>query len=53
MDRDIFVMKFFLGVKFDDIVRKFGFIRVVIDNRIYRGKKKFNEKISRLNLEVV
>ncbi|OOM14604.1 sigma-70 family RNA polymerase sigma factor [Clostridium saccharobutylicum] len=53
MDRDIFVMKFFLGVKSDDIARKFGLTRAAIDNRIYRGKKKLNEKISRLNLEVV
>ncbi|NSB13622.1 sigma-70 family RNA polymerase sigma factor [Clostridium beijerinckii] len=48
MDRDIFIMKFFLGEKSEDIARKFGLTRSALDNRIYRGKKKL-----RLNLEVV
>jgi RNA polymerase sigma-70 factor (ECF subfamily) len=53
MDRDIFVMKFFLGIKSEDIAKKLGLTRAAIDNRIYRGKKKLGEKITRLNLEVV
>ena len=53
IDRDIFVMKFFLDVKSDDIARKLGMSRASIDNRIYRGKKKLNKKVNSLKLEVV
>jgi len=53
IDRDIFIMKFFLDVKSDDIARKLGMSRSSIDNRIYRGKKKLNKKVNSLKLEVV
>lgn len=53
MDRDIFVMKFFLGEKSDDIAKKFGITRSALDNRIYRNKKKLSKKILKLNIEVI
>jgi len=53
IDRDIFVMKFFLDVKSDDIAIKLGMSRAAIDNRIYRGKKKLNRKVNSLKLEVL
>jgi len=53
IDRDIFVMKFFLDVKSDDIARKLGMSRAAIDNRIYRGKKKLKKQVNSFKLEVV
>jgi RNA polymerase sigma-70 factor (ECF subfamily) len=53
LDRDIFTMKFFLGVSTYDIAEKFGLSRAAIDNRIYRGKKKLSKEIARVKLEVV
>ena len=50
VDRDIFIMKFFLGLKTEDISKKLGLTKAAIDNRIYRGKKKLNHKATNLNL---
>jgi RNA polymerase sigma-70 factor (ECF subfamily) len=46
-------MKFFLGIKSDDIAKKLGLSRAAVDNRIYRGKKKLSKEIARVKLEVV
>jgi RNA polymerase sigma-70 factor (ECF subfamily) len=53
LDREIFTMKFFLGVSTYDIAEKFGVSRAAVDNRIYRGKKKLSKEIARVKLEVV
>lgn len=53
LDREIFTMKFFLGVKSEDIAKKFKMSRTAIDNRIYRGKKLLSKQATRLNLEVM
>ncbi|HBZ10790.1 MAG TPA: RNA polymerase subunit sigma-70 [Bacillus bacterium] len=50
VDRDIFVMKFFLGFKTDEISKRLGLSRAAVDNRIYRGKKKLHTKAANLNL---
>lgn len=50
VDRDIFIMKFFLGLKTEDISKKLGLTRSAIDNRIYRGKKKLNHKVTNFKL---
>ena len=50
VDRDIFIMKFFLGLKTEDISKKLGLTRSAIDNRIYRGKKRLNHKVTNFNL---
>ncbi|MGF7045635.1 RNA polymerase sigma-70 factor (ECF subfamily) [Paenibacillus sp. DS2015] len=43
VERDIFIMKFFLGLNTKDISLKLGLTKAAIDNRIYRGKKKLNK----------
>ncbi|MFK9090902.1 sigma-70 family RNA polymerase sigma factor [Bacillus salipaludis] len=50
MERDIFIMKFFLGLKTEEIAVKLGLTKASIDNRIYRGKKKLTKKASNLTL---
>ncbi|XRG80718.1 sigma-70 family RNA polymerase sigma factor [Rossellomorea sp. GAMAL-10_SWC] len=50
VDRDIFIMKFFLGLKTEVIATKLGLTKASIDNRIYRGKKKLSKKATNLNL---
>ncbi|WP_027623795.1 sigma-70 family RNA polymerase sigma factor [Clostridium lundense] len=51
IDRNIFVLKFFLGYKSEDIAKKLNITKASVDNRIYRGKRKLREKAS--NLEVI
>lgn len=53
IDRDIFILKFFLGYKSEDIAMKLCITKASVDNRIYRGKRKLREKAVNLNLEVV
>lgn len=43
-------MKFFLGVKTEDIAARFGLTRAAIDNRVYRGKKKLQQQATELKL---
>lgn len=50
VDRDIFIMKFFLGLKTEEIAGKLGMTRASIDNRIYRGKKKLHKQAANLQL---
>lgn len=52
MDRKIFIMKFFLDIKSEDIAKRLGVTKASIDNRIYRGKKKLRERKSMMNMEV-
>lgn len=52
MDRDIFIMKFFLGEKNEDIARKFNVTKASIDNRVYRGKRKLREGKEKIGMEV-
>lgn len=49
VDREIFIMKFLLGLKTEDIAEKFGLTRAAVDNRIYRGKKKLHKNATNLN----
>ena len=50
LERDIFIMKFFLCLKTEEISMKLGLTKASIDNRIYRGKKKLNKRASNLKL---
>ncbi|WP_066390737.1 sigma-70 family RNA polymerase sigma factor [Neobacillus mesonae] len=50
VEREIFIMKFFLGLKTEDISVKLGMTKAAIDNRIYRGKKKLSQKAVNLKL---
>lgn len=53
MDREIFIRKFFLGERSEDIANHFKVTKASIDNRIYRGKKKLREKRLSMGMEVV
>lgn len=47
-DRTIFVMKFFLGIKTEQIAAHLNLTRTAVDNRIYRGKKKLQQQATDL-----
>ncbi len=42
-DREIFVRRFFLGEKINDLARVFNLSRAAIDNRLLRGRKIIKE----------
>lgn len=44
IDRKIFTMKYFLGIKSDEIGKQLGLTRTAVDNRIFRGKKKLSQQ---------
>ncbi|WHH61740.1 sigma-70 family RNA polymerase sigma factor [Petroclostridium sp. X23] len=46
IDRKIFTMKYFLGIKSDVIANQLGLTRTAVDNRVFRGKKKLNQQAS-------
>src|SRR4051812_29760037 len=50
VERQIFIMKFFLGFRTEEIARKLGLTIASIDNRVYRGKKKLHKKVTNLEL---
>lgn len=49
-DREIFVMKYMLGMRSDEIADRFGLTRTAVDNRIFRGKKKLKDKAEHMEL---
>jgi RNA polymerase sigma-70 factor (ECF subfamily) len=51
IERDIFIMKFFLGLNTEEISLKLGLTKASVDNRIYRGKKRLNKKATNLKLK--
>lgn len=50
VDREIFIMKYLLGLKAEEIGKKLGLTQSAVDNRIYRGKKKLYKKGMSLKL---
>lgn len=50
VDRNIFMMKFFLGIRTEAISSKLGLTNASVDNRIYRGKKRLYKIALDLNL---
>lgn len=42
-DREIIILKFYLGIKSEDIGKRLGLTKASVDNRIYRAKKKLRE----------
>ncbi|PEB50800.1 RNA polymerase subunit sigma-70 [Bacillus pseudomycoides] len=50
VDQKVFIMKFLLGLKTEEIGEKLGLTRAAIDNRIYRGKKKLQQNATNLRL---
>lgn len=53
IDKKIFIMKFFLGIKSENIALKLNLSKASVDNRISRGKKKLKKKIDIYRLEVL
>ena len=52
LDQKVFIMKYLLGMKTEEIGDKLGLTRATIDNRVYRGKN-YNKMLRKLVLEVV
>ena len=52
LDQKVFIMKYLLGMKTEEIGDKLGLTRAAIDNRVYRGKN-YNKMLRILVLEVV
>lgn len=52
-DKKIFVMKFFLIIKNEDIAKKLGVTKASIDNRIYRSKKRLKCLRNKSGVEVI
>lgn len=50
VDQQIFTMKYFLGIKPEDIALKLGISRSAVDNRVYRSKKKLHQQITDMRL---
>ncbi|MDZ5472830.1 sigma-70 family RNA polymerase sigma factor [Bacillus sp. 31A1R] len=50
VDRNIFIMKYFLGLKTEEISTRLGLTHSSILNRIHRGKKKLYNKALNLNI---
>ena len=53
LDQKVFIMKYLLGMKTEEIGDKLGLTRAAIDNRVYRGKRNYNKMLRILVLEVV
>ncbi len=50
VDRKIFTMKFFLGIKSEEIANQLGLTRTAVDNRVFRGKKKLKQQVKTTRL---
>ncbi|MCZ6925552.1 MAG: sigma-70 family RNA polymerase sigma factor, partial [Rickettsia endosymbiont of Ixodes persulcatus] len=49
LDQKVFVMKYLLGMKTEEIGDKLGLTRAAIDNRVYRGKKKLQQNATNIS----
>lgn len=50
IDRDIFMMKFFLDMTSEEIAKNIGLTKAAVDNRIYRGKRRLKQQRTNNNL---
>ncbi|MGL4738024.1 MAG: sigma-70 family RNA polymerase sigma factor [Cellulosilyticaceae bacterium] len=53
IDQKIFVMKYCLDTKSEEIGKKLGMSQSAVDNRIYRGKKKLSNRFEGLDWRMV
>lgn len=53
IDRKVFILKFFLGEKSEEIARRFNLTKSSVDSRIYRSKKKIRCEARINSLEVM
>ncbi|MED3123087.1 sigma-70 family RNA polymerase sigma factor [Bacillus wiedmannii] len=49
LDQKVFIMKYLLGMKTEEIGDKLGLTRAAIDNRVYRGKKKLQQNATNIS----
>ncbi|EJS65431.1 MULTISPECIES: sigma-70 family RNA polymerase sigma factor [Bacillus] len=49
LDQKVFIMKYLLGMKTEEIGEKLGLTRAAIDNRVYRGKKKLQQNATKIS----
>ncbi|WP_107841118.1 sigma-70 family RNA polymerase sigma factor [Metasolibacillus meyeri] len=47
LDQKLFIMRYLLGFKTEEIAEQLQMTKSAIDNRIYRGKKKIKQQISK------
>ena len=50
LDRDIFIMKYLLGYQNIEIADRLELTKAAVDNRLYRGKKRLQEKTRGMTL---
>lgn len=50
IDREIFIMKYFLGLQTAEIARQLNLTNTAVNNRVYRGKKKLSQEIRNFEL---
>lgn len=53
IDKEIFIMKYFLGLKAEEIGKRLNLSKSSVDSRIYRNKKKLKERAIEFKLEVI
>ena len=53
IDKNIFILKFFLGKKAREIAEKLNLSKASVDNRICRGKKKLKTKLLEVHRGIV
>lgn len=51
IDKEIFIRRYFLYEKIEDMTKKLHLSREAIDNRLYRGRKKLKESLNEYNKE--
>ena len=49
LDQKVFIMKYLLGMKTEEIGDKLGLTRAAIDNRVDRGKKKLQQNATNIS----
>lgn len=50
LDKKIFIMRFLLGEKTEDIAKKLDMTKAAVDNRVYRSRKKVNHELQELEV---
>lgn len=51
-DRDIFIMRYFFGLKIAEIAEKLSLDNKTVENKLYRGKKKLRVKLTERGVEL-
>ena len=49
LDQKVFIMKYLLGMKTEEIGEKLRLTRAAIDNRVYQGKRNYNKNATKIS----